>query len=31
MAGDQELHAFAQDQFITHAFAVAVTSIHQDL
>ena len=31
MAGDQELHALAQDQLIAHAFAVAVTSIHQDL
>jgi hypothetical protein len=31
MAGDQELHALAQDQFIAHAFAIAVTGIHQDL
>ena len=31
MAGDQKLHALAQDQLIAHAFAVAVTRIHQDL
>jgi hypothetical protein len=31
MAGDQQLHALAQDQLIAHAFAVAVTGIHQDL
>ena len=31
MAGDQKLHALAQDEFITHAFAIAVTRIHQSL
>ncbi len=31
MAGNQQLHALAQDQFIAHAFAVAVAGIHQRL
>ena len=31
MAGDQQLHALAQDQLIAHAFAVAVAGVHQDL
>src|ERR1700683_1880388 len=31
MAGDQQLHALAEDQLIAHALAVAVASIHQDL
>ena len=31
MAGDQQLHALAQDQLIAHAFAVAVAGIHQGL
>ena len=31
MAGDQQLHALAQHQLIAHAFAVAITGIHQVL
>jgi hypothetical protein len=31
MAGNQELHALAQDEFIGHALAIAVTRIHQSL
>ena len=31
MAGDQQLHALAEDQVVVHAMAVAVASIHQDL
>src|SRR5580704_17433654 len=31
MAGDQQLHALAEDQLIAHAMAVAVAGIHQDL
>src|SRR5580698_4071122 len=31
MAGIQKLHALAQHQLIAHAFAVAVTGIHQSL
>ena len=31
MAGDQKLHALAQDELIAHAFAIAVTRIHQSL
>ena len=31
MAGDQKLHALAQDELIAHAFAIAVTCIHQSL
>jgi len=31
MAGHQKLHALAQDEVIAHAFAIAVTRIHQSL
>ena len=31
MSGHQKLHALAQDEFIAHAFAIAVTRIHQSL
>ncbi len=31
MAGDQQLHALADDQVVVHAMAVAVAGIHQDL
>ncbi len=31
MTGNQKLHALAQDEFIGHAFAIAVTRIHQCL
>ena len=31
MAGDQKLHALAQDELIAHALAIAVTRIHQGL
>jgi hypothetical protein len=31
MAGNQKLHALAQDELIAHAFAIAVTRIHQSL
>src|SRR5271166_1184152 len=31
MASNQKLHALAQDELIAHAFAIAVTRIHQSL
>src|ERR1700678_761681 len=31
MTGNQKLHALAQDQLIAHAFAIAITRIHQGL
>ncbi len=31
MPCNQELHAFAEDQLIAHALAIAVTRVHQDL
>ena len=31
MAGNQKLHTLAQDELIAHAFAIAVTRIHQSL
>ena len=31
MAGDQELHALAEDEFVGHAFTVAVAGVHQRL
>ena len=31
MAGDEELHALAEDELVAHAFAVAVACVHQGL
>src|SRR5277367_2777430 len=31
MSGNQKLHALAQNELIAHAFAIAVTRIHQSL
>ena len=31
MAGNQKLHALAEDELVAHAFAIAVTRIHQSL
>ena len=31
MAGDEELHALAEDELVAHAFAVGVAGVHQGL
>ena len=31
VAGDEELHALAEDEFVGHAFAVGVAGVHQGL